>query len=274
MIRSGIEVEIVVDGAPLPEYEHHPSGRKYVCMKEGDAYSIRLRSRVLSERRLAVISVDGLSVMDGKEASWGRGGYVLDPRECVDIPGFRLDNQKVARFVAGKPEESYAQKSGGNPSNIGVIGVAMFQEKSPRHSPAQTKGAGGSSARGRGYERFHETEDTLRLEKEEKTCGGILLPGDAVYPDDVKGLLAEPPGLGTKFGEERAHRVEEVPFERMTKTPWLVLTIYYDTAENLQRMGIDVRTQAPLKSPLPFPADQKEPSDVGCTPPPGWQPRG
>src|SRR5262245_37709000 len=74
-------------GRALPTFEHH--GRSYVLGEKGQRYRIRVRNR--SPRRVeAVISVDGRDVVDGKPASWNKGGHLIDPWGEVTVDGFRL----------------------------------------------------------------------------------------------------------------------------------------------------------------------------------------
>ncbi|MBI2595400.1 hypothetical protein HYW46_01535 [Candidatus Daviesbacteria bacterium] len=72
--------------------------------------------------------------------------------------------------------------------------------------------------------------------------------------------------IGTGFGRQTEHEVTRVRFYREEHRAAL-LTLRYDTAENLRAIGINVggRNQS---SPNPFPADGPGP---GCPPPKGWR---
>ncbi len=102
--------------------------RWFVIGEEGRRYSIVLRNR--SDVRLeAVLSVDGLDVIDGRPASVRKRGYVIDPGRTIEVEGFRQSNDAVAAFRFSPVRESYAQEKYRNSRNVGVIGVAIFHER-------------------------------------------------------------------------------------------------------------------------------------------------
>ena len=102
--------------------------RWFVVGEEGRRYSIVVRNQ--SDLRLEVVlSVDGLDVIDGRPASVRKGGYVIAPRRTLVVDGFRQSTEVVAAFRFGPVRESYAQEKYHNTRNVGVIGVAVFNEK-------------------------------------------------------------------------------------------------------------------------------------------------
>ena len=85
------EIEVLVDGAPAPSYWH--AGESYVLGRSGARYTLRVwnHERVRVE---AVVSVDGLDVIDGKPADFReKRGYVIAPGGHVDIDGWRLSGR-------------------------------------------------------------------------------------------------------------------------------------------------------------------------------------
>ena len=99
-----------------------------VIGKGGERYSIHIRNR--TEQRIEVVlSVDGLDVLDGKSASYGKRGYVIQPRGRLEVEGFRRSFESVAAFRFGAVGASYAARSTGSSRNVGVIGTAVFKEK-------------------------------------------------------------------------------------------------------------------------------------------------
>jgi len=104
------------------------NGQVYVEAPQSGAYTIRLRNDTAS-RRLAVISVDGVNVLDGKSAGIDGQGYVLRPWETIDIPGWRRTDSSVAQFLFTEQGGSYSAQTGKGTNNVGVIGVAVFDEK-------------------------------------------------------------------------------------------------------------------------------------------------
>jgi hypothetical protein len=102
--------------------------RWFAVGEEGRSYSIVLKNR--SDFRLeAVISVDGLDVLDGRPASLRKRGYVVAPHRSLVVEGFRRNNESVAAFRFGPVRESYAQEKYRDTQNVGVIGIALFNER-------------------------------------------------------------------------------------------------------------------------------------------------
>jgi hypothetical protein len=88
-----------------------------------------------------VVSVDGLSVIDGKPAAFDRSGYILYAHQSIGIDGFRTSDQSVAAFRFGKVSQSYSVEMGHGDRNVGVIGVAFFHEqgKTPVYPSEDTR---------------------------------------------------------------------------------------------------------------------------------------
>lgn len=130
-----VSVELRGDGGTLPTAR---SGeRYYVTGTAGERYSIVVKNH--SGRRLEVVaSVDGLDVLDGKEAGMRRRGYVVSPYESLEIDGFRQSQGSVAAFRFGGVGDSYAASKGAA-RNVGVIGVAVFDERENRPSAQELR---------------------------------------------------------------------------------------------------------------------------------------
>jgi hypothetical protein len=69
-----------------------------------------------------VLSVDGLDVLDGKEASFSKRGYIIDPQGEIEVEGFRLSATAVEPF-------RFRRAEGVEKRDRGVIGVALFNER-------------------------------------------------------------------------------------------------------------------------------------------------
>ena len=102
--------------------------RWFVVGEQGRRYSIVLRNET-DYRLEAVTSVDGLDVMDGRPASLGKRGYILQPRQRIVIDGWRRSLDTVAAFRFSSVRDSYAERKHGDSRNVGVIGVAIFNER-------------------------------------------------------------------------------------------------------------------------------------------------
>ncbi|HYB51043.1 MAG TPA: hypothetical protein VED47_08070 [Burkholderiaceae bacterium] len=231
-LRPPGEVQIVDrdSGELLTVYWHN--GQRWIAGLPGHRYAVRLQSRA-NGRVLAVVSVDGINAISGQTAGWNQSGYVLYPWQSTDVLGWRKSQERVADFVFGTLEDSYAARTG-RPDNAGVIGVAFFRE-APRDALAPSAqidpGRDDSSANGQ----------------------APAVPGGAGAAQAAPRARAERPpmqgSLGTGHGASEESLVESTSFERAQSIPDLVISIRYDRRERLVAMGI-IRDTRP---PLPFP---------------------
>jgi hypothetical protein len=155
-----VGLEILVEGKPLRTVVYQ--GRTYLPVpRVGAEYEIRVWNH--GPRRItAIVSVDGLSVINGKPASEASPGYLVDPSGHIVIKGWRRSMDAVAAFHFVDREESYA-KLMGRPENIGVIGLLAIEElvlrplplaeKATLTPPAASRLAGGVGGIGTGYGR-------------------------------------------------------------------------------------------------------------------------
>jgi hypothetical protein len=118
------------DSSNSPFDSYRFGDRNYVVGQAGERYSIVLNNRT-AHRIEAVTTVDGLDVINGQNGSMSNRGYILMPYATVEIDGFRKNQGEVAAFRFGAVEDSYAAERG-KPRNIGVIGVALFDERGDR----------------------------------------------------------------------------------------------------------------------------------------------
>lgn len=127
------EVNILVNGNRCKQYSHN--GKLFIEAKKGSEYSIEIKNNQW-KRILAVASVDGLDVLNGKPAKEDGNGYVVNGYNTLKIDGFRVSNEKVAKFLFDYKGGSYAaSKEDGSERNVGVIGVRLFSEKEKPYTP-------------------------------------------------------------------------------------------------------------------------------------------
>jgi hypothetical protein len=112
-------------GTTLPTFSS--AGRTLVQGEMGQRYMIELANQT-GNRFEAVVTVDGLDVIDGRPGSPAKRGYLMQPFATVQIDGFRQNMEQVAAFRFGSVRGSYAAGKGGE-RNVGVIGVALFAER-------------------------------------------------------------------------------------------------------------------------------------------------
>ena len=126
-VRGGLGVSVVDEqGGRLSA--HSLGGRVYVVGASGARYSLVIDNQ--TDRRFeAVASVDGLDVVDGQPASVARRGYLVEPWSRVTIDGFRRNLDEVAAFRFGAVSASYAAGTAAGDRNVGVIGVAFFDQQ-------------------------------------------------------------------------------------------------------------------------------------------------
>jgi hypothetical protein len=115
-------------GRPLPSVDAR--GRTYVIGEHGERYSLEIQNHT-AQRFEAVATVDGLDVVDGLAGSFSKRGYLIAPFSTLTIDGFRRSMDSVAAFRFGTVRDSYAAKTGTD-RNVGVIGVAFFDERGAR----------------------------------------------------------------------------------------------------------------------------------------------
>ena len=116
-------------GDTAPTYPHRD--RFYVAGSSGERYTIRITNPT-ANRIEAVVSVDGLDVVDGEAGDLRKRGYVVPPYGETRIEGFRTSHEDVATFRFSSVSNSYAGKKG-VARNVGVIAVALFEEQVEVH---------------------------------------------------------------------------------------------------------------------------------------------
>lgn len=109
-------------------------GKSNVIGEAGRRYTIVVRN-LTPARFEVVLSVDGLDVLDGKPASFGKRGYLIDPNGELEVDGFRQSTEAVAAFRFGSVRDSYANQKHGETRNVGVIGLALFHERGTNPFP-------------------------------------------------------------------------------------------------------------------------------------------
>lgn len=268
MRLNNIELRLLVKGKPITEYPH--MGQIFVEGRHGSAFEIEVVNHNLF-RVEAVVSVDGLSVTDGKDAGPSSGGYLVEPRASVRIPGWRLNGHEAAAFEFTTKTESYAaQKVGGSARNTGVIGVMAFAEKPvrPAYQPHAHAFGGpifASAARSFGL----SGSGAQHMGSPVSSTAGVMSYSAANLESATSAVTASVGmnALGTAFGQAQDFSTTEASFDRGDMVAMMVC--YYDDARALRARGIvlDRRSKArTTQSPNAFPG-----LATGCEPPPSWR---
>lgn len=124
-VRAPYDVQVIREnGETLSTYAQ--KDRFYVQGNANERYIIRVTNPT-ANRVEAVVSVDGLDVVDGEGGDLRKRGYVIQPYGEVRIEGFRTSQSDVATFRFSSVTDSYAGKKG-KARNVGVIAAAIFEE--------------------------------------------------------------------------------------------------------------------------------------------------
>ena len=245
----GYSLELLDEaGRVLPTFSHR--GRTYVLGTLGRRYFVRVRNDT-GQRVEAVVSVDGRDVVDGGPAGWAKRGYLVEPGGAVTIDGYRLSQEAVAAFRFSSVPRSYAALEG-DARDVGVIGVAVFAERElPRLArPTERRLRSG------------ETPAPVDRRGEGAQPSGAPAAGEAE--------ASRRPGLGTEFGEEHESHVRQVPFQRASPRPEIVLAARYDDRAGLRAAGVDLDGGRPTDQELRRGADPFRRDARYASPPPGW----
>ncbi len=222
--RPLVEVSVVDRDTSewLREYRHR--GDTWVAGTPGNRYSVRL-ANTTGERVLVVLSVDGINAVTGQTANPSQGGYVLEPWESAEISGWRKSLEDIAQFVFTDLGDSYAARTG-RPHNVGVIGIAVFQESRPRYYPAPAP----SIARDDGYGRERSEAKSARA------------PGSAANEsaaaDGMGNDSMARQSMGTGHGQREWAPVGQTNFVRASRSPAQVSQLRYDDAYRLSALGV------------------------------------
>jgi hypothetical protein len=221
-------------GRELPVHWHE--GRAYVVGKPGSEYQVVVRNR-RGEDLLAVVSVDGVNVLDGRTAASSQGGYIVSPGQRLDIKGWRKSLGEVASFYFTSLGDSYAARTD-RPDNVGVIGVALFR-RAPRYQPyPEPKAVEPWGHPGR-KEAPAQSDSAGSLSKR--------------HAPQAESRAAPSAPLGTGHGRREESHAYYTEFERATREPEETIAIYYDSYRNLVAQGV-LRNYAGPRDPQPFPS--------------------
>jgi len=286
MNSNNVEVAILVNGKPVKFYG--VNGKTFIAANFGAEYEIRIKNNNYY-RVMAVASVDGLSVLDGKPADKDGVGYVLNSYSSVSIKGFRSDNNTVGAFKFTKKKKGYAKEVTGSSENSGIIAVAVFGEK--LYTPAWTYNPstvflntcnelprGGISYTNtnldNGLNSVIATTTKANCSATYTSCNNITLTSNCAGGAGTQNALRsfspqkvaeEVPNFAaaTTWGKKIDDRVTTTTFEKGSAYPMAEFSIYYDIRENLEKIGIVFEHEKQIAYPKAFP-------NGFATPPVGW----
>jgi hypothetical protein len=293
------DISILVNGNRCKQYFHE--GKTFIEAKDDSEYTIEIKNNTYS-RILAVCSVDGLDILTGKPAVSSNPGYVIGAYNVGKFDGFRVSDDKVAKFIFGSKGSSYAaDKENGSERNVGVIGIRLFQEKIKppvyrtevhHHHYPQTNSpfdnypiiwcdAAISGATENSDLRLSDTAtyscDNIPTKGITRGAKGIntvysaaITSGATPNSDPKRRRLLSVPNeplrgfdMGTKWGEAKESKVISVEFERGILA--VSTEVFYASRQSLIQMGVPIGNEKQVSFPRAF-ADSKY-----ATPPKNWQ---
>lgn len=204
--RNNVSVSIHVEGKSVPIYKDS-NGVLFIEGAPGRVYSIVVENT--STRRIEICaSVDGTDTLRPEPANWNNRGMVVSAQDTWNNNGWRLNDKEIAEFKFSDPDKSMAQAVG-NPQNIGVIGIAVFNEA---HKTMQS---------------YYMTDFPSRCNPSRR---GLSLGMDEISEKDAD--------IGTGYGDIRQDTVGHTTFMRTASAPETVIEIQYRTRKTLEKMGL------------------------------------
>jgi len=212
---ASADVELLVDGAPQPQYAH--GGRWYVEARKGREYAIRLRNPY-PVRVAVALSVDGLNTIDARESTAANARkWVLGPYEAVTISGWQTSQTEARRFEFTTEARSYGQALG-KTANLGVISAVFFKERVPTYTS----------------DRANEHRERRAPLPETSARQDAPAPPTAGANESKKSVDEY---AATGMGRRTGHAVEQVRMD-LEDTPAQAVNIRYEFRPQLVRLGI------------------------------------
>ncbi|QIG70639.1 hypothetical protein EVB91_083 [Rhizobium phage RHph_I1_18] len=229
--------QVLIKGRPVDVYEH--KSQLFIEGRKGSEYTIRIKNP-LYKRVKAVISVDGISVLDGKLASKDSLGYIINSRGTIDVDGWRVSNSAVRAFQFADVDQSYSSKSGNGDANVGVLAVRLYEEELPAMKPRTPMFYGYDNIWGAG------TADASK---------GIMQPTYSTCRSAMGAIgfnSTADTGVGTGQGQQLTSEVKTVQFKSHSYHS-AQQVVYYDTIKGLEQRGVVITRKNHV--PNPFPGD-------------------
>lgn len=283
-VRAPYEVSVLSDAYGGERETFYKNGRYYVLGVEGEAYSIHVTNP--TDRRVeAVISVDGLDVVDGENGDMRKRGYIIAPYGELNVSGFRTSLSDVATFRFASVGNSYAGRKG-KARNVGVIAVAIFEEQgtpalaSPSPiSPPPYRYDWKSDVEGHGKAAGAPRDARISADRPaapapysgasaagasnkaaQAPSAAALRDGDEASEATAVRAVRPRAGLGTEFGESRYSPTQYTQFVRASTRPVAIAELRYNDVHGLIALGIPVELPPAYEVELreqanPFPGD-------------------
>lgn len=172
-----VEIQITSDSGnsfsiyPVNQQHLKNEYRAYVEAIDGKNYSLSIRNH--SNQRLGlVIAVDGRNIISGKKSKLKHkeNMYILGPYETQSYSGWRTSSKDIHRFYFTEVEDSYAHAFD-DESAMGVIAVAVFEEKQPLFTTREKKQRAKPSAKASARSHDSAASESAAMDKAETEAG-------------------------------------------------------------------------------------------------------
>lgn len=266
---NNLHLNILHSGRVMEEFVSPMDFQTYIEGRDSSEFEVQIVNHNTFDVE-AIVSIDGLSIIDGKPAGNASAGYLVRARETMTIPGWKVDGSTAAKFqFSGSKGGSYVDKIGGDSLNKGVIGLKAFASKVSRvytvNNMAFSKGMGVGGMRSMGMGVMGGPATSSFGGAASIQCSSSNAVNTSITSGSLEGNLlgsaTVEQTLGTDFGAATEFKTQEVQFERGDLQS--MMELYYDDRQGLKRRGIDVTK--PASRPSAFPADT-----TGCAAPAGW----
>lgn len=127
ILTDQVSLEIQVNNRPVKQYKHNK--KVYIEGRKDSEYSILVKNDN-NVPVYAIVSVDGLSVIDGSPASENSVGFLIKKKSSITVLGWMISEKEVAKFTFSEKKAAYTEQTNKkNAPNIGVIGCIIIAEK-------------------------------------------------------------------------------------------------------------------------------------------------
>jgi hypothetical protein len=279
MQKNSFELSVCVNGRPIREYGHR--GNTYIEGRNSQAYTLRLKNNTAREV-MAVISVDGIDVIDGLPATENSRGYIVPAYQSVEVKGWRSSLSTVNDFVFGTKSEAYSTQTQKTEVNCGVIGVKVYAEKEDRedrlaelikmrnreehhhhhhhyppiHVPIYPKPweptwiyCGSTGTMCKSGDNLSNSIHSTSLSSGISNSSGLsnTAANSITFVNSDSATLSADFNLGTGWGKERTDEITTKPFQKGGEVVWM--EIFYSDEAGLKKAGIEVSKEVALSEP-------------------------
>ncbi len=252
------QVEVLVNGKPIKQYSYE--GKTFIEAKINTEYTIKIRNNSYN-RRLAVITVDGVSVLTGQPHIFNSvgEGYIINAYDAIEVKGFRKDVDSVGAFKFCQAGKSYCNEQGLKGNN-GVIGVRIYEE---RQSSLVFDSS--NDRYKEKNERWPEpipykityTDNSYHTSTTDDSPGVIFCCCNTTSTNEPSPKF----DVGTTWGKQINDKVVDAYFDT-NESNYTDYIIYYDVRRNLEKIGIKFIKEKLISYPRAF--------NTFAKPPKGW----